>query len=551
MKHRHFTRWPIVEGYTEHRSFVPGEEIAVHASSRAERVRVEVIRIGAERELMWSSDITGIGEQPVPADASSNGCGWPSSFTIPTQASWPSGFYEISFTADADADSGHDAGRADGGRLRSEAFFVLRGGKRPDLDPDFNSDSVKPVLVVLATNTWNAYNQWGGACLYSGGHQVSFERPLERGYLRRIIEDDGFDGRVASAEVEPDPEHLRLQRYQADNDYPLWSASSGWHNWDRRFVAWAERNGMALDFAIDADLDTDPDVGGNVVDGYSLVVTIGHSEYWTWGMRDTMDAYLAAGGNWVIFSGNTCFWQVRYQASTGVGAGAGTGREVMVGHKGRARFDDPVKGTDRRHLLTSMWSDPWIGRPENTTIGLSFSRGGYHRIGQGAPRGAGAYTVWRPDHWALDGTDLRYGDQLGAGSFVVGYEVDGCALTLENGLPVPTGEDSTPATLEVLATAPARLLSITDDHSEAPAALWASTEPPGDLEGTAMVLFGGAEPEHVARLAHGRCVMGSFTAPGPSGGTVFNCGSADWAYGLDSDPLVGRITANVITKLNR
>ena len=35
---------------------------------------------------------------------------------------------------------------------------------------------------MLATNTYNAYNQWGGKCLYSGGVKMSFDRPLERGY---------------------------------------------------------------------------------------------------------------------------------------------------------------------------------------------------------------------------------------------------------------------------------------------------------------------------------------------------------------------------------
>ncbi|MDX2380376.1 MAG: DUF4350 domain-containing protein, partial [Acidimicrobiia bacterium] len=139
-----------------------------------------------------------------------------------------------------------------------------------------------------------------------------------------------------------------------------------------------------------------------------------------------------------------------------------------------------------------------------------------------------------------------YGDVLGGDTVVVGYEVDGCTMTLEDGVPVPTSEDGTPATMEIIGSAPARLLSITEDHCEAPEALWASTEPPGDLEGVAMVLFGDASDEHVARLAHGRCVMGTFTK---GRGTVFNAGSVDWAYGLDGDPLVQQVTANVLARL--
>lgn len=219
----------------------------------------------------------------------------------------------------------------------------------------------------------------------------------------------------------------------------------------------------------------------------------------------------------------------------------------MVCYKGTARSSDPVMGTAQQHLLTGFWSSPLIGRPENLTTGLSFTRGGYARVGWGVPRGSGAYTVYRPDHWAFAGTDLRYGDLLGLGSVVVGYEVDGCAFTLEHGLPAPTHEDSTPADFMILATSPARLLSQTATYSEIPKAIWADPDGPGDLEGIATGLFGDASPANVAKVAHGNAVMGCFTR---GKGTVFNVGSTDWAYGLDRDPLVQRVTRNVLERLS-
>ena len=128
-------------------------------------------------------------------------------------------------------------------------------------------------------------------------------------------------------------------------------------------------------------------------------------------------------------------------------------------------------------------------------------------------------------------------------SRIVGYEVDGCELTMVNGDPVPTYQDNTPAGLEVLATAPARLLSITATSSEVPEALWASTDPPGDLEGVATALFGSASAENVARIAHNHAVVGTFTK---GKGRVFNAGTTDWAYALDSDPLVQQVTRNIV-----
>ncbi|MCB0100242.1 MAG: hypothetical protein KDE46_31140, partial [Caldilineaceae bacterium] len=62
----------------------------------------------------------------------------------------------------------------------------------------------------------------------------------------------------------------------------------------------------------------------------------------------------------------------------------------------------------------------------------------------------------------------------------------------------------------------------------------------------AIGLFGDHSAENVARLAHGNAVMASFTR---GKGTVFNAGSADWAYGLDADRLVQRVTENVVRKL--
>ena len=38
---------------------------------------------------------------------------------------------------------------------------------------------------MLATNTYNAYNDWGGRSLYTGGKEVSFRRPFGRGMIGR------------------------------------------------------------------------------------------------------------------------------------------------------------------------------------------------------------------------------------------------------------------------------------------------------------------------------------------------------------------------------
>ena len=229
-------------------------------------------------------------------------------------------------------------------------------------------------------------------------------------------------------------------------------------------MRWAEGEGITLDYAVNSDLEFHPEV----LDGQRLMLSVGHDEYWSWGMRDRADAFVEAGGSWAIFSGNTCFWQVRYEDD---------GR-TMVCYKGQAQSDDPVAGTDDHKSLTSMWSLPSIGRPEAQTTGLSFTRGGYARVGQGTPRSSGGYTHASPGSPGVRGNQPALRRRVGHADGIVGYEVDGCELTMVNGDPVPTYDDGTPAGLEVLATAPARLISITPTYCEAPPALWADPEPP-------------------------------------------------------------------------
>src|SRR5947209_20623323 len=86
----------------------------------------------------------------------------------------------------------------------------------------------------------------------------------------------------------------------------------------------------------------------------------------------------------------------------------------MVGNKGFFK-NNPLMETDREPEVTTFWSDVIVGRPENHMTGVSFTRGGYHRIGRNVTSGLGGYIVHRADHWIFDGTGLGYGDVLGAG----------------------------------------------------------------------------------------------------------------------------------------
>jgi hypothetical protein len=482
----------MLDGYAWPQSVLPGEETALHVSS-TDPFGVEVVREGAQRDVVWRADAVAGSEHPIPATASADGCGWPTALTIAVGDDWRSGYYSVTLSS---------------GDERAHAFFVVRPSGR-----------TSPILLALSTATYNAYNDWGGPSLYTGGTRVSFERPLARGFLQRP------EPAVRKAQAIPDREALGYFTWAEERGLSPWSGGSGWWTWERPFVAWAEREGFAIDVAVSQDLERHPEV----LAGHRLFLSVGHDEYWSWGMRDAVEGFLAGGGNAAFFSGNTCWWQVRLEDG------------AMTCFKYRAD-EDPVLGSPDEHLLTGAWPDRRIRRPEAPMTGLSFSRGGYSRYGLGVPRASGAYTVRRPDHWAFAGTELRYGDALGLADAIVGYEVDGCELAMTDGLPVPTHMDGAPDTLEVLATAPAKLWT----QEEQPARY---AHEPGELEHVARVLFGEDWQEQVHRITNNHAVVACFDVPG--GGTVFNAGCTDWTYGIEGgDPDVQRVTRNVLERLS-
>jgi hypothetical protein len=246
-----------------------------------------------------------------------------------------------------------------------------------------------------------------------------------------------------------------------------------------------------------------------------------------------MEAYVAKGGNHASFSGNTMFWQVRMIE----------GGTAMVCYKYAAHRDDPVVGTAADGTMTGMWCDPTVGRPEWGFLGAGSAYGLYNRFGQATPRGSGAFTVYRHQHWMFEGTGLRYGDLLGARHGVVGYETVGCRLNLDvHQLPVAVGADL-PAELEVVAFTPSANLG----DGEYPASV-AALDDQGDLEFIAERLYGRLDDDTIARCRYGNAVMLSCRPGGDAGGTVVTIGSTDWVFGLD-DPMVSRVTTNIVNKL--
>jgi hypothetical protein len=449
------TRSLYIEGYTDQRSYKPGEVVHFHVSTTAPKWSLEIARLGAKVErVLAKTDIAGAAH-PVPSNASSHGCRWPVAFELTVPENWRTGYYEATLRAGDNGGEFTERGRR---TVESKLFFVVRPAK-----PGSNK-----ILLQLTTNTYHAYNNWGGHSLYAfharnklQGTRVSFERPLA-----------GF-----------------------------------FSQWELPFVAWAERKGYALDYAVNSDLEFHPEI----LKPYKLVLSVGHDEYWSAPMRDHLEEYIGGGGNVAFFSGNTCCWQVRSE----------DGGRALVSYK-QALVLDPVFQTKDQRLLSTLWSHHLVARPENSLTGVGFLHGGYHRSHGQFMEGEAAFTVHRPDHWLFAATGLKQGGKFGGNNTIVGYECDGCEMEWKDGIPAPTHRDGTPETFEILGTCPARWHP--DD------ALWYDRFP-RDADGGPST---------------GAAVMGVYTR----GGTVFTAGTTDWSHGLTGDdPIVEQITRNILNRL--
>ncbi len=500
--------------YTDRLSVTPGERFAVHASSGTPSCTLEIARIGAAREVVYRGTVL-VGNHPTPPDADAKGCRWPAAAELTAGADWRSGYYDI-VLGDASGEVAHH-------------FVCVRAGAQR-----------QRMVLVLATNTLHAYNYWGGASAYC--HVESLMR-REKSLAEAMACSIG----VLSTQrpfppllLAPPPDMPRLvnlrprgfeERTWASAD-PNWSrshrqspydGSAGYLNkWEHAFVRWAEgEEKLAFDYLSDHDLDRDP----AVLDGYDVVVLVGHSEYWSGPQRDAIEAFVDRGGRLAIFSGNTAFWKVRWEDE---------GRRLVC-RKWKGE-DDAVPDADKTHL----WSHPMFARPEAAITGLSFLYGGYHRLGLCAARGAGGYTIYRDKHWALGGTDLYYGDVIGGDIPLIGYENDGCPIRFgADGLPAPDGGVGVPDNLEIIALVPAVF-------AEDPANPYRPLIPPEQMDVVARAAYGDDRAETIARVSRGHAVMASFKR---GKGEVFNAGTTEWAHGLAAgDPFVTRITRNVLKR---
>jgi hypothetical protein len=501
--------------YTNVTSCRPGDQIALHGSSSNPNCSLEIARIGKAREVVQRVEHLFVGRYETPPHADRDGCDWPAVLSIDIGSKWRSGYYDL-ILRNAAGDQSHH-------------FLCVKPGR---------DAPVAPAALILSTNTYHAYNWWGGANAYC---DVTALMSRAKALPQAMEDATGVLSTqrpfapliVAAPEDTPRLVNMRSRRYlerpwagnrewaRAHRPSPYDRSAGFLHKWEHIFAAWAEENGVRLDYFTDYDLDQE----GDVLAPYRAVLIVGHSEYWSAKQRDSIERFTDAGGRLGIFSGNTCFWKVRWEKD-----GAS-----LVCHKWRG-----FEVEEKAHQSTQLWSHPVFGRPEAELTGLSFLFGGYHRLGMCVARGSGGYTVYRDRHWALEGTDLFYGDVIGSELPLLGYENDGCRFAFgDDGLPSPIASLGVPDNLEIIALAPC---AFGEEINRG----YVPLIPPEKLDVCAQIVFGDASALSQQRMLRGHAVMASFRR---GRGEVFNSGTTEWVHGLRAkDPFIEKITRNVLRR---
>jgi hypothetical protein len=456
---------------------------------------LHVYKEGDSRTFMGTFPFTSQ-EQAVPNNASEEGCNWNVSVSIPIPKSWGGGIYVACPSA---PDTNPEIER-DG------IIFVVR---------ESVPGSRSKILFQLATNTWHAYNNFGGKCLYPYRQVVNSNQAVDWvSYKRPLYSTD-----------------TNVSTPNAENFYERQGSRGGG---ERDFMRWLDRNNIAVEYCINTDVHSSGVT--NLLSNYKLVLSVGHDEYWSWEMRDNLEKFVADGRNLAIFGANTCWWQIRYGEQTPTSF---PDLSKIVCYKCNTISDDKqcrnlasgvttldpffnLSGEEKRRT-TVNWILPgafnWnpINRPETHTIGISYYNGAITN-----PRNTG-YTIREGNHWAYQDVAAT---NFGSNSSIVLIEtncVDFSDSTGGDESIFSNGGGETPANFQILAS---KLLK----RAGTPGSPSVSDIAPYRPERT----YAGA-------------VMGLFN----NNGIVFNVGTLYWAAGLrDNDLDVSKITRNVINKLS-
>jgi hypothetical protein len=280
-------------------------------------------------------------------------------------------------------------------KAASGAFFAFPWVVAPDRP-------TAPIAVLASTNTWNAYNNFGGRSNYINAGPLPAQPTVNaRQDLRRY-------GGEAFEEWAPEDDWyvpLSFDRPEPGNSLPEHSAITdpiegrdGCHQapaeW--RLLGWLEREGFAYDLYSEYHLHS----GQVDLSAYKILILGPHPEYWSEAMYRRVKKWVyEEGGRLMYLGGNglNCVVEFLDEATML----CRTHLYSPTGKLGMPDPKDPARALDSRFHRVA-------GESEASLLGIVTTETG---IMTAAP-----YRVADAGHWAFAGTGLQNGDTFGTES---------------------------------------------------------------------------------------------------------------------------------------
>jgi hypothetical protein len=343
-----------IEGYADRVSAQQGDDVRLFVSSTAPYWKATAFRMGwyqgvLARQVWSSSPRPGVRQAPPTYTPGTDMivANWSPSLTVHIGPDWPPGDYLFKLLSSTGWDT----------------YVPLT--VRDDA-------STAPVLVVNAVTTWQAYNLWGGADLYSAS--------------------------ASSQRLTHPPTRGRADVVSFDRPYALGDGSGDFLGSEEKLVKLVEMAGLDVSYTTSVDVAERP----SLLLQHRVIVSLGHDEYYSTAMRDALTAARDHGVNLAFFGGNAVYRHIRLQPSA-----LGPDREEV---NYRVASADPDLRTDPAEVTVS-WRQPPVNDPESSLLGEMYQCNPVHTD----------LVVTDPGAWVWAGTGVVGGQHLPG---LVGSEYD-------------------------------------------------------------------------------------------------------------------------------
>jgi hypothetical protein len=280
-----------VRGYASATSVNLGESITFFVTVHpVQSYAIDVYRIGYYQGLGGALKLhvppkPGITQPRCPMDRSTGliVCNWSASYAFSVPLNWSSGIYLAKLTNDK--------------HYQSYIVFTVRDdARRADL------------LYQQSVTTYQAYNNYPYDSNGAAGHSVTGKSLYEGGSSLATI----------------GPGTTRAVKVSFDRPYAGDHGAGNFLDWEVYYVRWLERSGYDVSYSTDVDTHSS---GKNLL-RYKGFLSVGHDEYWTNEMYDSVLAARDAGVGIGFFGANSVYWQMRFEPSAN-----GAANRIIVCYK--------------------------------------------------------------------------------------------------------------------------------------------------------------------------------------------------------------------------